>query len=172
MDGDINEINKLLPHIDKMDAMELDDLILQIKEIEPHLQHLHKDVDEMQAWQDDKRERLGDVEIPHSLSVKRPQDIAEVQKMIDSVAKRHNANKLNLKEQTPQGGSPQKRSPAQSADKKLEEDELKLQAVSGKLEKYKGAVPQIEQKLKGVNLTTEEPAKLAPHVKDIADLGV
>lgn len=28
MDGDIAEINKLLPHIDKMDAMELDDLIL------------------------------------------------------------------------------------------------------------------------------------------------
>ena len=66
----------------------------------------------MQAWQDDKRERLGDVEIPHSLEVKRPQDIGEVQRMIDAISKRHDANKLNLKEQIPLGGSPQKRSPA------------------------------------------------------------
>ena len=30
IDGEVQEINKLLPHIEKMDAMELDDLILQI----------------------------------------------------------------------------------------------------------------------------------------------
>lgn len=49
---------------------------------------------------------------------------------------------------------------------------MKLQAVTGKLEKFKAAIPLFEQKLKGMNLSTEKPDKLAPHVKDIADLGV
>ncbi len=124
----------------------------------------------MQAWQDDKRERLGDVEIPHSLTVKRPNDVADVQKHLDTVARRHNANKTAHKEQ--EAGSPKKRSPAASADKKITEDEKKLNDVTNKLEKLKAAIPLHEHKLKGVKLATEEPSNLAPHVKDIADLGV
>lgn len=70
----------------------------------------------MQNWQDGKRERLGDAEIMYNLGVKRPQDVADVQKRIDSVAKRHALNQENIKEHVEAAatGSPGRRAPTAS----------------------------------------------------------
>ena len=47
LDGEVKEIQRLLPHINEMDVLEIEDLNYQMEDVVPTLEKLHKEVDEM-----------------------------------------------------------------------------------------------------------------------------
>ena len=147
-----------------MDVLEIEDLNYQMEDVVPTLEKLHKEVDEMQSQYDKRRAKMGDVHIPQNINTLRPQDVGEVEKRIKTLDDTLKGNRKKLNDNDEPKGS--------AVEKKVTGDENKLKDIKKRLEGLKGQIPVLGKKHLGSDLSKEEPAKLAPIVGEVANLGV
>ena len=107
---------------------------------------------------------MADVHIPQNINTLRPQDVEEVQKRINKLDDTLKGNRKKLNDNNEPKGSP--------VEKKVAGDENKLKDITKRLDGLKAQIPVLGKKHLGADLTKEEPAKLAPIVGEVANLGV
>ena len=107
---------------------------------------------------------MADVHIPQNINTLRPQDVEEVQKRINKLDDTLKGNRKKLNDNNEPKGSP--------VEKKVAGDENKLRDITKRLDGLKAQIPVLGKKHLGADLTKEEPAKLAPIVGEVANLGV
>ena len=144
----------------QLDVFELDEVKLEADGEVEKLRKLEAEAEAVERGLDKRRAKIGDAKVPQLLSVKRPEEMGEAEKRLESVRER-----LKRSAQK-QGKGPlgmkalEGEAIAANAQKKLKE--LKAEAKS--LEKKHLADPSVP-------LEQREGEKLGQAVKDVAELG-